>query len=172
MKRISSNILFAVLATIVTHADAASKMPPINPGMWEVGMMMNGKKMPTVKHCQTPKTIAEAETMSEEQNKKACKNIKEGHSGNTYTFEATCSFEKGKTSLIKSEITMLSANELRSKTTTTQESKTEVMEGHSKRLGDCPASGNGTVIQGPDGKSIAIDDLMKQLEAGSTKRKH
>ncbi|NOT14781.1 MAG: DUF3617 family protein [Methylotenera sp.] len=172
MKKISSNILFAVLATIVTHADAASKMPPINPGMWEVNMTMDGKKMPSVKQCQTPKTIAEAEKMSDEQNKKACTNIKEGYSGNVYTFEAACAFQKGKTSHIKSEVTMLSVNELRSKTTTTQASKTEVMEGYSKRLGDCPTKGGGTVIQGPDGKSIAIDDLMKQLEAGNAKHKH
>lgn len=168
----TSTICLAALLGFSTasHAFGTDK-PRIKPGLWEVTMNMQGRKM-TMRQCIDDKMQAQSEAKSDAVLKKDCTNIKENKSGNVYTFEATCKMPNGKVRQDKGEITMISSDETKAKITSVSEGKTTVMENHTKRVGDCKAGSGQQSITDDQGKVHNMDDIIKKAQAEAAKHKN
>jgi hypothetical protein len=151
-----------VLATTQAHALGPENWPRLKPGMVEMNMTMDGKKMPSHKMCITQDMMKDSEKMGKEYQKKTCSKESYHQQGNVFYAEMTCKSENGKETKIVSESTLISDSQMHSKTTTTSDGKVSVMESDVKRIGDCTKESN--VITGPDGKQIDINKMMEQMK--------
>jgi Protein of unknown function (DUF3617) len=121
--------------------------------------------MPPTRMCITAAQMKESEKMGEAHERK-CSNQKYRKSGNTHYMEMTCKDENGKPTRTTSEVTVISDNEFRMKTTSTHKGKLMTMEQTTKRVGDCSAKEANLPVMpmGDDGKPIDMKKLMEQMK--------
>ena len=164
-------ILFYSLSLIMLSsvAIAKTKYPQMKPGLWETKSKAMGI---AIRDCVDQAKIAESEKTADDYVKKNCSNVKDSQSGNVYTTEMTCMIE-GKPTIQKTVVTIISANEINSKTSWEFNGKPKVHENHIKRIGDCKAEQSNATegMTGKDGKFTSYDDMLKDIQANIKKPK-
>lgn len=166
MHKLGVIVLPLVLVAVPAQAFGPENWPHLKPGMIEMTMSMDGKKMPTNKMCMTESMMKDSEKMGKDYQKKSCSKESYRQQGKTFFVEMTCKDDSGKETKLSSETTLISDSEMHSKTTTTKDGKVSVIDSTVKRIGDCSKEAN--MVTGPDGKEIDVGKLMEQMK----QRKH
>ncbi len=161
-------ISLAISSTCAFSFELPSDWPQLKPGMFKTEMKMPGMKAITSQQCVTKAVLDDAKVASDKALKaeKGCKAFEYSKSGAVHTSKRECSPPGASPFVDMTEVTVVSANQVRSKSSRIEKGKKVVFEQEAltTRLGDC------TGKEPPKTGSLE-DSIQKAIEEAQAKSK-